>query len=84
MFLRLLKIESSTCAPCRTLTKTLEEAGITDYEVLNIDKNPETIQIFNIRSVPTLLLVDEYNKDVARLIGLKNKNEILEWLSENG
>lgn len=68
------------CGPCKMLTPFLkeiyQEKNIEIYTV-DVDKNPETIGKFNIKSVPTLIFFVD-GKFVDQMVGYKDKDEILE------
>jgi len=68
------------CAPCVVIAPTVEElakeyAGRVFFGKLNVDENPKTAGIFQIFSIPTLLIM-ENGKEVDRIIGLVPKNHI--------
>ena len=48
---------------------------------VDIDEDPAAAGVFGIRGVPTLILVTDDGKEQGRLVGLKTKAEIMEWLS---
>jgi thioredoxin-like negative regulator of GroEL len=48
-------------------------------EVVDIDAHPEVAAEYGIRSVPTLVLMDE-NIQVDRIIGTKTVNQLQEWV----
>ena len=65
---------ASWCGPCKRLSPILERVakdlkGKVLFAKLNIDKNPITVNAFNIRSYPTLILFRE-GREVNRLVGL--------------
>ena len=68
------------CAPCVVIAPTVEElakeyAGRVFFGKLNVDENPRTAGIFQIFSIPTLLIM-ENGKEVDRIVGLVPKNHI--------
>mgnify|MGYP006296402319 CR=1 FL=1 len=78
---RVIKFSASWCNPCKTLAKTLEEVK-TDIpiESYDIDDNEQYAKEFNIRSVPTLIMMDE-NVEVKRKSGAMGKAELEVWLN---
>jgi thioredoxin-like negative regulator of GroEL len=48
-------------------------------EVIDIDVHPEVAAEYGIRSVPTLVMLDE-NMEIKRLIGNKSPKELKEWI----
>jgi len=68
------------CGPCRMISPVVEElatemAGRLRVGKLNVDENPSTAARFNIRSIPTLLVLDG-GREVDRLVGVHPKAEI--------
>jgi thioredoxin-like negative regulator of GroEL len=56
-----------------------ELAGRVKVGKLNTDENPMTASRFNVRSIPTLLVVKD-GKEIDRLVGALPKQEILRRL----
>ena len=68
------------CGPCRMVAPVLDElagemAGRVRIAKLNVDDNPQTAARFNIRSIPTLLLMKD-GREVDRIVGVQPKAEI--------
>jgi len=78
---RILRFTASWCQPCKMLAKTLEEIN-TDIpiEVVDIDVHSDIAMDYNIRSVPTLVMKDG-NIEMKRMIGMKSKQDLSEWLN---
>ncbi|PYT03230.1 MAG: thioredoxin [Acidobacteria bacterium] len=68
------------CGPCRMLAPTVEAIAEKYSESaavvkLNVDDNPFTAEVYQIRSIPTLILFSE-GKEVERVIGAASKESI--------
>lgn len=68
------------CAPCRMIAPVIEQlaaevAGRVRVAKLNVDENPVTAARFNLRSIPTLLVM-RAGREVDRLVGVQPKAEI--------
>jgi thioredoxin 1 len=50
-------------------------------EVIDIDEQSELAVDYGIRSVPTLVMVDE-NIEVRRMVGLVTKEKLKNWIEE--
>jgi thioredoxin 1 len=62
------------------LAKTLDEVNTQiPIEVIDIDENQELATHYGIRGVPTLVMLDG-DIEVKRIVGMKMKNELSEWL----
>mgnify|MGYP003341748214 FL=1 len=58
---QLLKFSASWCQPCKALAGNMKYVDFGDVEVkeIDIDENFEEAQKFNIRGVPTLVLLED-------------------------
>lgn len=68
------------CGPCRMLAPAIDElaadlAGQVRVAKLDVDANPATAGRFDIRSIPTLLVIDG-GREVDRIVGLQPKEAI--------
>jgi thioredoxin-like negative regulator of GroEL len=64
------------------MATTLEEinAGV-PIEVVDIDVYSELAMEYGIRSVPTLVMKDS-NIEIKRMVGLKSKQQLTEWIND--
>ena len=68
------------CGPCRILEPVIEElaaqmAGRVRFAKLNVDENPVTASRFDVRSIPTLLVL-KGGHEIDRMVGVLPKSEI--------
>ena len=71
--IKILKFESDSCPQCKALSATLERITKeykTDMKSIDIeeDNNQDLIRKYNIRSIPTLIFLNE-DKEYNRLVG---------------
>ena len=86
-----MKFYAEWCAPCKMLSKTLEEfmesvdKNIVDISSFDIDNSHEHLMDkWNVRSVPTLILVNmKTGVEVERKYGNLTKQELSEWLKNH-
>ena len=74
------------CGPCRMIAPVIDElaaelAGRLRVVKLNVDDNPQTSSRFNLRSIPTLLVLKD-GREVDRLVGVQPKQEIARRLEK--
>jgi thioredoxin 2 len=70
------------CGPCRMIAPALEELaaeldGQARIAKLNVDENPQTASRFDVRSIPTLLVMVG-GREVDRIVGAQPKQAIRE------
>ena len=80
--MKILKFSATWCRPCKNLTNTLDQM-VLPYVVQNIDidEEPGLSSDYSVRSVPTMILVDDEGKELSRLIGPRSKADIGEWVA---
>ena len=71
--IKILKFESDSCPQCKALSATLEKITKeykTDMKSIDIeeDNNQDLIRKYNIRSIPTLIFLNE-DQEYNRLVG---------------
>jgi thioredoxin 2 len=76
----LLDMWAPWCGPCRMIAPIVDElagelAGRVRFGKLNVDENPATATRFNVRSIPTLLVLRD-GREVDRIVGVQPKAEI--------
>jgi thioredoxin 1 len=79
---KVLRFSASWCSPCKSMAKLLDDVD-TDMpiEVIDIDEQSELAVDYGIRSVPTLVMIDE-NIEVRRMVGLVTKEKLKNWIEE--
>jgi len=81
--MKLFKFYAEWCGPCKGLTMIINNAKdkidipIEEYD---IDNEMFMAQDYKVRSVPTLILVDDKNQEIKRSVGLLTEEKLLEFL----
>lgn len=70
--MHLLKFENYNCQPCKQMSDYLKD---TPHTVTNAFDYPDIAGRHKVRSLPTLILLDDYDVEIGRTIGFK-PNEI--------
>ena len=78
---KVLKFSASWCQPCKMLSKTIEGMTIEmPIEEIDIDDNQELAVEYQVRGVPTLVMLDD-DKEVKRTTGALSSKQLEEWLN---
>jgi thioredoxin 2 len=76
----LLDLWAPWCAPCRMIAPIVDQlatemAGRVRVGKLNVDENPITAQRFDVRGIPSLLLI-KAGREIDRIVGVQPESEI--------
>jgi thioredoxin 2 len=74
------------CGPCHAIAPVIDQlatelAGRVRVVKLNVDENPRTAARFDLRSIPTLLVLKS-GREIDRLVGVQPKQEITRRLEQ--
>jgi thioredoxin 1 len=73
--MKYLKFEASWCGACKMVQPQLNKVvaeGIT-VEKIDAEKNNQMVMDYNVRNLPTVILVDNSGKEFYRTVGSKMK-----------
>ena len=78
--MKYLYFSAPWCGPCRMLGPTMEKVAAEGIAVekINIDTEENLTMEYTVRSVPTIVLVDDSGKEFARTVGAKPFNHYIE------
>lgn len=54
---------------------------VTNRENINTDDNPDLVKQYNVRSIPTMILVDENGAEIKRLTGAINSDVFYKFIN---
>lgn len=71
------------CVPCKNFKKQLSKLeDILDYTLYDIDDDKELFNLYEIKAVPTIVVINDDGKEIARMVGAEKfsalKKEYLE------
>jgi len=81
--MKVLKFYADWCGPCKGLTMIINSAKdkidipIEEYD---IDNEMMMAQEYKVRSVPTMVLVDDTGREIRRQVGMVTEEKLLEFL----
>ena len=80
----LLKYEAPWCNGCKVLTNLLKDVDLSGIEVvpINIDVDTASAKAYNVRSIPTLVLLDSTGEEIRRSTGALIKDQLLKFLGD--
>ena len=84
--MKIIKINAMWCPGC-LLSKNIWneiEKEYPNYEYINLDfdLDEEEIEKYNVGDILPVVIIEKDNKEIKRIIGEKNKKEILEEMSD--
>ena len=82
--MKLVKLFATWCVPCTALGATLNGINhplVESMENVDIDTQIERAKKYGVRSVPTMVIVNEQDEVVRSLNGNQPKDKILEFLA---
>lgn len=80
--MKILKFYTDTCMPCRMVGKLLESMNLA-VDSINALQDVAMVEEYNVCTTPTLVFLNDENKEVARTIGPVTKGQIQKIIDEN-
>jgi thioredoxin-like negative regulator of GroEL len=82
--MKYLYFTASWCEPCKTLGPIMEKVrniGI-NVQKIDVDANNDLISQFGIRNIPTVILVNNSNKEYTRIMGVQSEQKYINTFNE--
>ena len=80
---KIIRFTASWCQPCKAMASILEEIDTNiPIEVVDIDAQQDVAIEYGIRGVPTLVKIDNNGNVTGRMVGVKAKNLVEEFLND--
>ena len=80
---KIIRFTASWCQPCKAMASILEEIDTNiPIEVVDIDAQQDVAIEYGIRGVPTLVKVDNNGNITGRMVGVKAKNLVEEFIND--
>ena len=74
--MKLLKFTAEWCASCKALSSKLEDFKLCEIDEIDVEEEIDITNEFKVRSLPTIVLIDDEEKEIDRLVGNVSINEI--------
>ena len=80
----LLKFSSVHCQPCKQLSSVMQSLKELPFNVqdINVDKETGITKMWNVRSIPTLVLLDSTGEEIRRSTGALTKDQLMKVLGD--
>lgn len=82
--MKALKFYATWCGPCKALSMVVESARDKlpmSVEDIDIDEQFDMARKYNVRSVPTTIVVDDGGNEIKRAAGSMNEKQFIEFLT---
>ena len=67
--------------PCKVLLKAFKKAKI-KHQVIDVGENEELTDKYNVKSTPTVIVLNNEGEELGRFVGPRTKEQLLEELSK--
>lgn len=80
--MKLLQFKANWCGPCKQQTKLFEEVPLSiELQGIDIDEDPDNlVNKYEIRSVPTMVLIDKEGEILKKWTGITSTSTIEEYI----
>jgi thioredoxin 1 len=72
--MKYLYFSANWCGPCKTLGPTMER--VKNYKInvqkIDVDTNNSLVSQYGVRNIPTVVLVDDMEKEMTRIMGVQS------------
>jgi len=80
--MKILRFTAVWCEPCKMLARNLENITTqVPIQVIDIDQEEDLARHFNVRSVPTLVMIDQDKKEVKRVVGVQSVDQLDQFIN---
>lgn len=78
---KVIRFTASWCQPCKALSKILDKIETNlPIEVVDIDVETNVAIEYGIRSVPTLVMVED-GSVLKKMVGMQSEQQVKDWIN---
>lgn len=85
--MKILKFGAIWCKECLVMKpiwqEVEEEIPELKTEYYDADERPDLLKQYNIKDIPVFIFLDKNDKEILRLQGMQNKEELVKIVNEN-
>ena len=80
---KILYFSATWCGPCKQLAPTINNLVAEGFPItkIDVDSNPDLSAQYSIRSIPTMVVLDENGIEVNKVSGARSSDEIKNLLN---
>ena len=82
---KILYFSAPWCGPCKQFGPVMDRISQTGIlvEKVNIDNVPALAAAYNVRSVPTVVVVDRSGNEINRSVGMLSESQVRQLFNQN-